>query len=61
MQDLALEVAHVHEVGIDEADGADAGRGEIERRRRTEPPCPDHQDARLLQPALAGLTDVGQE
>ena len=52
VDDLSLEVAELDSVEIDESDRADAGRCQVERRRRAEAACPDEQDASLLQPLL---------
>src|SRR5262249_9858185 len=52
MNDLPLQVAEINEVEIDEANAADAGGGEIEAERRTEPAGADEQNARGLQPFL---------
>ena len=61
VDDLPLEVAEVDGVEVDEAERADAGRGEIERRRRSEPAGADAQHARRLQPPLPFLADFGQQ
>jgi hypothetical protein len=45
VQDLALEIGDLHDVGIDEAQQADAGGGEIEERGGTEAAAADDQDA----------------
>ena len=52
VQDLPLEIGEIDDVAIDQADAADAGRGEIERDRRAEPAGADAEDARGLQPLL---------
>ena len=61
MDDLALEVRLVDDVGVDDAERADARRGEVERRRRPEPARADEQDARVEQPLLALLADLRDE
>ena len=61
VDDLPLQVAEVDDVEVDEAERADAGRGEIERRRRAEPARADAQHARRLQPPLPFLADFGQQ
>ena len=61
MDDLALEVGVVDDVGVDDAERPDARRGEVERRRRAEPAGADQQDARLEQPLLALLADLGDQ
>ena len=37
VEDLALQVRGVDRVGVDDAERADAGRGEVERRGAAEP------------------------
>ena len=44
VDDLALEVRVVDDVGVDDAERADAGRREVERRGRAEPAGADQQD-----------------
>ena len=61
MQHLALEVGLVHDVVVDDPEPADAGRGEVERRRRAEPAGADQQHARVEQLQLAGLADLGDQ
>ena len=61
VDDLALEVRVVDDVGVDDAERPDAGGGEVERRGRAEAAGPDQQDARLEQPLLALLADLGDE
>ena len=61
MQHLALQVAQLHVVGVDDAQMPDAGRGEVERGRRAEPAGADQQDARRLESALTVLADLGQD
>ena len=53
VNDLALQIAGVHHVEVDEPEGADAGRGEIEREGRAEPAGADAENARGFQLALA--------
>ncbi len=52
MQQLALEVAVVDNVEIDNADTPDTGSGQIHRRWRTEPARPNAKDTRRLQLSL---------
>ena len=52
VNDLPLQVAEVDDVEVDDADGADAGGGEIHRRRRAEAAGADAQHLRRLQLAL---------
>ena len=61
VDDLALEVRLVDDVVVDDPERADARRGEVERRGRAEPAGADQQDARVEQPLLAGLADLGNE
>jgi hypothetical protein len=58
VEHLPLEVRLVHGVVVDDAESADSGGREIERRRRAEPACPDQKDARVEQPALAFGADL---
>ena len=60
MDHLALQVRQRHRVVVDNADGADAGGGEIEERRRAEPARADHQHTRALERVLAGSADLAQ-
>ena len=46
VDDLALQVRVVDDVGVDDAERADAGRGEVERRRRAEAAGADQEHAR---------------
>ena len=61
MDDLALEVRVVDDVGIDDAERPDTGGREVERRRRAEPAGADQEDARVEQLLLALLADLGDE
>jgi hypothetical protein len=45
VDDLALQVAGVDDVEVDQAERADAGGGEIERQRRAEAAGADAEDA----------------
>ena len=58
VQNLPLQVARVDHVEVDEAERADAGRGQIERRRRAEPAGADAQHARRLELALTLDADL---
>ncbi len=58
--DLPLQVRQRDMVVVDDADGADAGGGEIGEQRRTEPAGADHQHPRALQPCLSGAADLRQ-
>ena len=61
VDDLALEVADVDDVEVDETDRPDARGGEIERGRRTEAAGADEQRLRAEEPGLAGRTDLGDQ
>ena len=61
VQDLALQVRHVHAVEVDDADLPDAGCRQVHRDRRTEAAGADHQHARVEQLALPGSADVRQD
>ena len=61
MDDLALEVRLVDDVGVDDAERADARGREVERRRRAEAAGADQQDARVEQLQLALLADLGDQ
>ncbi len=61
VQHLALQVALVHHVGVDDAEASDAGGREVERERRPEPAGADQQHARGLEPALTLEPDLGQD
>ena len=60
MDHLALQVRERHRVVVDDPDGADAGGGEIEQRRRAEPTRTDHQHPRALERVLPGPADLVQ-
>ena len=61
MDDLALQVAGVDDVEVDEAEGADAGGGEVEGERRAEAAGADAEDLRRLELLLALHADLGQD
>ena len=58
VENLPLQVAEVDDVEVDEAERADAGGRQVERRRRTEPAGADADDARLLQLPLTLDADL---
>src|SRR5204863_9990557 len=60
-QNLALQVAEVDDVEVDDADRADAGGGEIHRDRRAESACADAQDLRRLQLFLPVEADLRKD
>ena len=59
--DLPLEVGYVHLVGVDDTDSADSRRGQIQRRRRTEPAGADDQHARVQELLLSGAPDLFED
>ena len=61
MEDLALQVGQIDDVEVDDADGADAGGGEVERHRRAEAAGADAQHPRRLQLALPFEADLGED
>src|SRR5688572_7528294 len=60
VQHLALQVRERNLVVIDDAERADAGGGEIEERRRTDPARADHKHARGPELRLALPADVAK-
>ena len=61
VQDLPLQVGEVDRVAVGEQDPADAGRGEIERRRRAEAAGADHQRVRAEQALLPLDADLVEQ
>ena len=61
VRDLPLQVRLVDDVGVDDPDRADAGRSEVERRRRAEAAGADQEDPRVEQLQLALLADLGDQ
>ena len=61
MDDLALEVRLVDDVGVDDPEAADARRREVERRGRAEAAGADQQHLRVEQLQLALLADLGDQ
>ena len=61
MDDLALQVRFVDDVELDDPDGPNAGRGEVQQRRRSQPACADDQHAGVLQPLLTVQAQVGDD
>ena len=61
VDDLALEVRVVHDVGVDDPERPDARGREVERGRRAEPAGADQEDAGVEQLLLALLPDLGDE
>ena len=60
MQDLALEVGQLDEVGIHQPQPADAGGGEVEEGRRTEAAAADDQHAPGAEAFLGMAAEAGQ-
>ena len=58
---LALEVGQVDGVEVDDADRADAGRGQVEGSRRAEPAGADHEHLRVEQLRLSLGPDLGDQ
>jgi hypothetical protein len=58
VDDLALQVRLVDGVEVDDAERADAGRGQIHQRRRAEATRADHEHLGVLQPLLPVHPDV---
>jgi hypothetical protein len=56
-----VQVRLVDHVEVDDADGADAGGGEVHAARRAEPAGADEQDLGGLELALADGADLGQD
>src|SRR6201996_6448850 len=61
VDDLPLQVRLVHHVEVDDAERADAGRGQVQQRGRAETAGPDHQHLGVLQPLLPGHAHVGDD
>src|SRR5574337_1611381 len=60
VQDLPLQVAALDHVVVRDRQRADARRGEVELRRRTQPARAEHHDPRRFKFALARLAHLGQ-
>lgn len=58
MDDLALQVGLVDLVELGDAEGADAGRGEIEKGRAAQAARADDEDLGVLEPLLPVHADV---
>ena len=61
VDDLALQVADVHDVVVDDPDRPDAGRREVLQHRRTEPAGADDAHARVPQPPLPVDADLREQ
>ena len=61
VDDLALQIGHIHDVEVDDADGAHAGRRKVEHGRRSQPAGADEERARGEQPGLARRSDLRDE
>ena len=60
VHDLALQVAGLHVVAIDDADGADPGRGQVQQGGGAEAPGAEHEHPCVGQAALAQLVELGK-
>jgi hypothetical protein len=58
VDDLALQVALVDDVEVDDAEGADAGRGQVHQGRRPEAAGTDRQHPGVLEALLPRRGDV---
>src|SRR6266508_5840419 len=61
VQDLALQVRHVHDIAVHEPERADPGRGEVHGRRGAQASRPDEQHFGAQQLALPLLAHLIQE
>ena len=61
VDDLPLQIARVNHVEVDQAQRADAGRGQVERQRRAEPAGAHAEHPRGLQLLLALHAHFGQD
>ena len=61
MDDLPLEVRHVDGVEVDQPDGADTGRRQVEGDRGAEPAGADDEDFGRLEPPLPVEADFGHD
>ena len=61
VDDLSLQVRLVDDVRVDDAELADAGGGEVERRGRAEAPRADQEHPRFEQLELSFLADLGNQ
>jgi len=60
-EDLALEVGGGDDVDVSEADGADAGGGEVEADGATETACADAEDLGVEEFFLSFHADLGED
>ena len=61
MDHLALQVAIVDGIGVDDAHRADTGRGQVERRRGAEAARANQQDLGIEEFLLSDLSHLGDE
>ncbi len=59
-QNLAVQVAALHHVGIDNAERAHAGGGQVLQHRAAQPARAHHQHPGRFQPLLPGLPNFGK-
>ena len=60
VENLPLQIGQIDQVGIHNADGADAGSREVERRRRSETSRPHQQDPGARETLLSREADLAQ-
>ena len=60
MHDLALQVVERDAIVVDDAEGADAGRGQVHQHGRAEPAGADHQHPGGLELLLALAAHLAQ-
>ena len=61
MEDLSLEIGHIDDVVVDDADRAHPGGRQIEGGGRSETAGADQEHPRIEQPGLAGLAHFGEQ
>ncbi len=60
-QGLALQIAGLDHIVVDQGQPPDPGSGEVLQRRRADPAKPDQRDMRISQRYLPRATDFGQD
>ena len=61
VEHLPLQVAGIHGIEIEQAQGAHAGGGQVLQHRAAQPAAAYYQHAGSFQPELAGQADFGQQ
>ena len=61
VQDLALQIAPINHIVVDQGQCPNSGRSEIQRSGRTQPTGTDNQDPALQQGVLSFQADLGQQ